>query len=67
MTIGVRGFPPQLVTLIGHPEQREGSKNLGPQPRSPRLNPIAVALRLLDPSLHGLFALLTTRSTQDDF
>ena len=34
--------------------------------RSPRLHLVPFAVRLIDPSLHGLFALLTTRSTQDD-
>ena len=68
MTIGVRGFPSQLVIPIGHPEHREGSLHayLVPQPRSPRLHLVAFAVRLLDPSLHGLFALLTSRFAQDD-
>ena len=59
----LRGFS----TPNSHPELREGSPNLGPQPRSPRLHLVPIAMRLLDPSFHGLFALLTTRFAQDDF
>ena len=58
----------RFSTPIGHPEQREGSVHayLDPQPQSPRLNPAAFAMRLADPSFHGLFAILTTRFSQDD-
>ena len=60
---------PEWSSPSGHPEQREGSLHafLRIQPRSPRLHLVLIALRLLDPSLHGLFPLLTTRFAQDDF